>query len=136
MNKFISTLVALVEPFRVFKHYRERQAQHDHMLHMERERERRHQLELMETIFTKMEETQRHTLEGFSEIAKGNIEMARAFSNWIELFKATSAPTSSVIRDDDEWLAEQAKLKAEGFPIDMPAEFQLAAVLHRMEQET
>lgn len=135
MASILAFLLHILEPFRFLKHARERSALEAHLLRAERARERAHQQDMLESIFSRIESSQKATMEGFVEMAKGTQEQAKAFHTWLEMFQSSSAPESSTVRDSDEWLAEQQRLKDQGFPVDMPVEFQLAAILKSMDED-
>lgn len=136
MHTIIAFLTTIFKAFRFIERSRLRAANEAHLLRMERAREREHQLEMMEAVFTRIESSNATTMAALTEMAKGTQEQAKGFTQWLEMFRGSmEAPTSSTVRDSDEWLEEQQRLKAQGFPVDLPVEFQLASILHSMEKE-
>jgi hypothetical protein len=127
-----------IEPFRFIKHFRERQTERDRLAREERHAERTHQQKLLEAIvgaMTSMQETasteSAKTAEGLVAIAGSMAKQAEGFAEWIKLFRAQDAPTTSIIRDEDE-LADE--LEAAGMPRELaqlPQEFQLAWALRK-----
>lgn len=66
------------------------------------------------------------------EVAKGMTAQAESFSQWLKLFQTTSAPTSSVVREEDEYAAQERRKFESNLPADLtvlPEEFQLQWVL-------
>lgn len=120
------------ERFRFVKHWRERAdtLRHENQLH---------QLAVI-TASTKalevlIEGQVRQTEESTKAllaIAAASSSQADAFGSWIKSFQVTEAPTSSVVRDEDEIKLELARY-AEHFGEDIPEEFRLAHQLHREE---
>jgi hypothetical protein len=108
----------------------------------EREEERSHQLAMVEAIkdtFVVLLDAQsrqnRDNAEALMEIAKASAAQAEGFSTWINSFAPTDSPTSSHVREEDEYAAEQARV-ASALGIDasmlehIPEEFLLAHQLH------
>lgn len=109
----------------------------------ERALAREHQLALVREIVKGVEaltdgqvEQAREQARALIEVARANSAQAEAFGNWLKSFTVAAAPTSSVVSEDDEWAAEQAKLASQyGLTPDMadhlPEEFKLA---HQLQQ--
>lgn len=136
LSQFLSTFA---EFFRFIKHYRERQLAADHRLAEERAAERAHQLSLVESIVRGLETISESSAKqagelrvALVEIAKSSQAQSEGFSNWLKLFQTNSAPTSSVVRDEDELLAERNRSLAQELGVEsLPEEFQLAHQLMR-----
>jgi G:T/U-mismatch repair DNA glycosylase len=103
-------------------------------------RERQHQLAMLESIGRTLESVVdsqtalvKQTSDALIEIAKSNAAQAAAFSDWLKSFQTTSAPTATTVTEEDEYMAEQAKLlEAMGISpqgADVPEEFKLALAL-------
>lgn len=105
------------------------------------EAEREHQKDLA-TIFLKSLETIQATsaqeskanAEALIAVAKGMTAQAASFGEWMKCFQTTSAPTSTIIREEDEYRMEQERLEAQGLGLpdemmDLPAEMRLAWAL-------
>lgn len=109
----------------------------------EREREREHQRSLLEGFQRTLElaldasaRQNRDNADALMELAKASAAQAEGFTTWLKSFQMVEAPTSSVVREEDEYAAEQARVAAKiGIPIealeDLPPEFQLAHELQR-----
>lgn len=125
-------LLRLYEACRFIQRYRNR-------LSEERRLEREHQALLLKTFLTSLETIQETTQKESSENAKAMIEIAKAisaqamgFGEWMKCFQSNGNPTTSVVREADEYREEQERLVAAGFPADiaaLPEEFRLAWVL-------
>lgn len=108
---------------------------------LEKQRERDHQVALLNGFLSTLETIQSAQAEKSSKdtdaliaVAQGMTAQAQSFSKWLELFQQTSAPTSTVITEEDEYRLEQQKKAELGYPVDiddLPAEFQLAYALKR-----
>jgi hypothetical protein len=124
------------EFFRFLKHYRERAAQ-------AAAAERSHQLAMLDRVTTMVEnlvdsQAKQAAEQGAAlvEIAKANQAQSVIFSEWMKSFQIATAPTSSVVREEDELIAEQSRLLDElGINPDaaaaLPPEFRLALELQR-----
>jgi hypothetical protein len=134
----LKALMAFLEPFRFIKRYRERVA-------AAAAAERAHQLAIVDRLAGMIEslsDSQSRQLTDVStalvEIAKSNQAQAEGFSTWLKSFQiATSAPSTSVIREEDEVRAEQARFLEElGIPADaeIPAELKLAFDLRAIRE--
>lgn len=129
----------LVEAFRFIARHRARVAGLAEQLRLERQAERDHQALLLKTFLSSLETIQEASAKESSvnagalvEVAKGITAQAESFGNWIKLFNTTSVPTTSVVRESDEYQAEQLANLQNGLPADiaaLPEEFQLAYAL-------
>lgn len=118
-------LTALADIFRFVKRYREREA-------TALQSERDHQLALITQLARSLEvitegsaKQAEENTKAIMALSASSAEQAKAFSSWIDSFKIAAAPTSSVVRDDDEIAEEQARLEE-----SLPEEFRLAFALH------
>lgn len=103
--------------------------------------QRAHELALIEAQTRQLEvvmeqgATQaRESASALIEIAKSNSAQAAAFTTWIQSFQITSAPTTSVVREEDEVAAEIARqygseIDPAGIPSELPEELRLAFAL-------
>lgn len=106
----------------------------------ERQAERLHQQELLKTFLRSLELIQETAAKESGENAKALIEVAKSvtaqaesFGEWLKCFQPTSAPTTSVVRDEDEYVEEQLERMNQGLSADvsvLPPELQLAYALH------
>lgn len=67
------------------------------------------------------------------EIARSNQAQAEGFTTWLKSFQITEAPTSTVVREEDELREEQERVLSE-FGLDgaaVPEEFKLAFQLQK-----
>lgn len=112
-------------------------------LQTERAAERAHQLAVIAQVTKVIEASLDSAAQQNARNADAMLEMARAggkqadaFSDWLRSFTQTDhgAPTSSVVTEEDEYIAEQQQHLKHGFPADvsvLPEEFKLAFALHR-----
>ena len=136
----MSYLLAFVEFFRFIKHARERAERRLEREAFERAEERAHQRALLETIFSKIADSQRTQFEGLIAIAEAQRASSDVMKQWLDGFRiADPTPTKpSVAREEDEWVREQLQLAEHGLAdiadLDLPPEFQLAFELSRQNQ--
>lgn len=124
-------LLSIIEFFRFFKHLRERRAARERL-------DREHQLALvtqlvhgLEVIAESSTRQAEENTKALSDIAKGVIAQAESFNSWIKSFQITSAPDTSVVRDEDELASEHQRFaESLGLPA-LPSEFALA---HELQQ--
>jgi hypothetical protein len=125
-------LTAFIELFRFVKRYRQRADARLAFEAQERAEERAHQRLLLETIFNKMVESQRVQADSLMAIADAGKAQAGVMQTWIEGFRVadTSPAPPSVVRDDEQWVKEQMRLKDLGLgdlaDFELPPEFKLA----------
>jgi hypothetical protein len=138
MRTFLS---AFFELFRVIKRYRERQEARFVREAEERAAERAHQRALLETIFTKLVESQKVTSESVMALADAQRSQANVMQTWLDGFKI-SDPTPvkpQVVRPEEEWVKEQLRLNEIGLAdaaLQLPPEFQLAFELSKLNQDS
>lgn len=118
--------------FDYFRKRRERLAE-------ERRLERAHQLELLNTFLHSLESIQEASAresaknaEGLIAVATSMAKQAEGFAEWMKCFQVSTPPTTSIVRDEDEYIEEQKSLLGKGLPADiaaLPEEFQLAYAL-------
>lgn len=125
------------EFFRFIKHARERTERRLALEAQERADERAHQRAMLETIFTKLADSQKGSNESIIALADAQRAQAAVMQTWLDGFKISdpSPAPPVVVRDDEEWLREQLRLNELGLAdlsIDsLPPEFQLAYELTR-----
>jgi hypothetical protein len=127
-------LTVFFEIFRFIKRYRERQDARLQREADERAAERAHQRALLETIFSKMVESQKVQSESIMALADSQRATANVMQTWLDGFKISdpSPQRPSVANnDEEEWLKEQLQLAKLGLPADidlsqLPPEFKLA----------
>lgn len=132
-------LTRLILPFRFVSRYRSRQALARMREWREKEAERSHQQALLKTFLTSLETIQETSAKESSanaqalmKVAESVAAQAQSFAEWMKCFQTTTAPTSSVVTEDDEYRSEQLALVKQGLPADvdaLPEEFRLAWVL-------
>lgn len=103
----------------------------------ERALERKHQLLLFEGVLNKAIELARTNNDAIVKLAEAQTATAQAFTQWLKGFQvpdATASPAvNSVTREEDLWeLPDGTQIG--NFP-NLPAEFQLAASLHKMNEQ-
>ena len=135
-------LTAFVELFRFVKRYRERVDARWQRDADERAAERAHQRALLETIFSKMVESQKVQSDSILALADAQRSNADVMKTWLDGFKISDpAPAKPVVAntDEEEWVKEQLELSKLGLAdLDLntlPPEFQLAYALAHSEPE-
>lgn len=128
-----------LEPFRFITHYRQRKRQAEDTLWFERNAEREHQRKLLSLFLTSLEtmqdaQTEQRTADSQAliAVAKGMTAQAESFNSWLTSFQTSEKPTTSIIRESDEYAEEQERLLSAGFPADiaaLPEEFRMAYAL-------
>jgi hypothetical protein len=134
----MSYLTVFFEFFRFIKHYRERTEARLALEAQERAAERAHQRALLETIFTKLVESQRTTTDGILALADAQRAQAGVMQTWLDGFRLNDpTPTpATVVRPEDEWVKEQLRLDELGLAdasLNLPPEFRLAFELAHQE---
>lgn len=127
-------LTVFFEIFRFIKRYRERQEARLQREADERAAERAHQRALLETIFSKMVESQKVQSESIMSLAESQRATANVMQTWLDGFKiADPTPQRPSVANSDEeaWVKEQLQLAQLGLPTDidlsqLPPEFKLA----------
>lgn len=109
----------------------------------EREAERAHQRAMLDglkdtlvALVTAQTNQNRDNVEAMMETSRALGAQAESFQSWLKMFQPVEAPTTSVIRDEDEYNQEQARVAArlgvEPEDLDdMPEEFKLALQLRK-----
>lgn len=54
---------------------------------------------------------------------------SKVLQTWMDSFKVTDVPKSTVYRDEDQMEKERAYYRAKGFPVDAPIDEQVAFML-------
>lgn len=101
---------------------------------LQRQLDRDHQINMVNQIARALEiitdgsaKQAEENTKAITELAKSSAKQAEAFSEWMKCFQTGgTAPTSTVVRDEDELAEEQERALAE-----MPEEFRLAFSLHQ-----
>lgn len=132
--RHLRTLKAFFEIFQFLRRRRER-------LLAERAAEREHQLAMLDKalqMFETLTEGQTRQAQeqaaALIEIAKANAAQAETFATWLKAFQAAEPPTSSVVREEDEFAAEQQRMFEQLGIIPssgIPEEFKLALRLQQ-----
>lgn len=122
-----------------FARHRLRKQEAEDKLAAERKLERDHQALLLKTFLTSLETIQETSSRESSdnskaliEVAKAVSEQAKGFGEWMKCFQATTPPTTSNVREEDEVEEEKQRALAAGMPAEiaaLPEEFRLAWVL-------
>lgn len=136
MVNFLSRLIA---PFRFISRWRARQSLARMREWRLKEEERKHQLALLQSFLTSLETIQATSAKeatsnsaALVEVAKAMTQQASGFAEWMKLFQVSSPPTSTYVRDEDEYQREQQDALEAGMPSDiaaLPEEFRLAWAL-------
>jgi hypothetical protein len=132
--RHLRTLTAFFEIFQFLRRRRE-------CIDAQRAAERQHQLamfdkalQMFETLTEGQTKQAAEQAAALIEIAKANAAQAETFATWLKSFQTAEAPTSSVVREDDEFAAEQQRMFEQlGISPDseLPAEFKLALRLQQ-----
>ncbi len=135
----MSYLTAFYEIFRFIKRYRDRQAALRADEAEERAAERAHQRAMLETIFSKIVESQTVQSESILALADSQRASAAVMQTWLDGFRiADSTPQPPTVANSaQQWVKEQLDLGQFGLDdVDLgtlPPEFQLAFELARQE---
>jgi DNA-binding protein H-NS len=126
--KILATLARFFDLFRFIEHARQRREAELAAMH-------ERNIELIDTLMSRLEKTESLRTEAAVEAAKGQQAMAEALQTWFEMFKFESQDNSpaQTVRPIDEWAAERQRatqeLAAMGYPVDEPPEKQMAWLL-------
>jgi hypothetical protein len=127
-------LLKLLEPFRFIKRYRERQAERLVALATERAAERAHQLEMLDTLFSKMVELQRTNNAPLLEIAKAQQANSEIFGAWMKSFSIPdSSPALPLGPPADEWEFDGDVAELKRLASELPPEYSLGFQLDELE---
>lgn len=128
-------------PFSFIKRRRERREAAEQRAIEAAAAERAHQLAMLDRVTSMVEslvdsqaKQAAEQSAALIEIAKANQAQATSFSDWMKSFQTVDAPTTSVVREEDELAAEQSRLLQE-FGLEpnevIPEEFKLALRLQK-----
>lgn len=86
-------------------------------------------------IFDKLNETVLNSQEGLKAVANASAAQSNSLGEWIKMFQNQPQPTSTVVRESDEWASEMKRMKKELGLSDeeMTPEIALALRLRAME---
>lgn len=124
--KILAYLAEIFEPLRYFKHKRERLA-------AERQAEREHQLEIIDTMLARVEQIIAHQKDAQIAQAHSNGKLAEGIVTWLEMFKSSAEAQANLgtatVRSEDEAADEDRRelerLKKLGYPVNEPRHVQL-----------
>lgn len=137
----MSYLQLFFEFFRFIKHARERTEARLIREADEREAERAHQRQLLETIFSKMVESQKSQSESILALAESQRASAAVMQTWLDGFRvADPTPTPPQVASNAQaWVKEQLGLADLGLEDlesgELPPEFMLAFELAKREAQ-
>lgn len=110
----------------------------------EREAERAHQLRLAQTLVSGLESLMEaqtsanaETTKAVLALAEASAKNSEAFASWIKSFQTQDPPTTSVVREEDEYaaelrrFAEENNLPPEELIGNLPEEFRMAYELRQ-----
>jgi Holliday junction resolvasome RuvABC DNA-binding subunit len=134
LERFYAFLAELFEPFRFLKHARERRL-------LERQEEREHQLELIDTMLQRVEKVIEHQKDAAIATAQANSKLAEGIVTWLEMFKNSAEAQANLgtatVRSEDEYSDEQKRelerLIKLGYPVNEPRPVQLQWLLENDE---
>lgn len=103
----------------------------------ERALERKHQLLLFEGVLNKAIELAKVNNQAVEQLAAAQVATANAFAQWLKGFQvpdvASGPAVNNVLKDENLWeLPDGTTIGDFG---DLPAEFALAAKLHKMNEQ-
>jgi len=75
--------------------------------------QRRQQAEALDLLAMTFRQSLQITAEANSKIAEAVSKQAGFFDTWLSLFKTNSAPEARIVRDADEYEAEQARKRSD-----------------------
>ena len=136
-------LTAFFEIFRFIKRYRERRLADIQREADERAAERDHQFRMLETIFTKMMETQKVQSDSVYALAESNKAYAEVMKTWLDGFKITDPTPAKPIPSEripsNPAMDELLEMQELGIidPLDpesIPAELRQAYLLAQQER--
>lgn len=86
-------------------------------------------------IFDKLNETVLNSQEGLKAVANASAAQSNSLGEWIKMFQNQPTPTTSVVREEDEWATEMQRMKKElGLEAsEVTPEIELALRLRAME---
>lgn len=98
-----------------------------------RQEERLHQLRMLQVFADQQLAAHEHSLKIFEGLTQEVLTIAKSqndfFKSWLESFKVTELPTSSVVREEDEVRLEKERLREQGFPVDADIQEQVKWML-------
>jgi hypothetical protein len=128
-------LRALFEVFRFLKRRRERLNAQTRQERAERAEERQHQLDLLESLFSKIVTMAQEQQKGLLEVAKAQQAQAAVLTKWLEGFQNTPEPEEPTIapslRDEDDPMEDLTAALGDVDPSELPPEFRLAFAEHQ-----
>jgi hypothetical protein len=93
----------------------------------ERERDRQHQLQLVEVVATKLVEFAKTNQEGILQLAAAQTAQAEILSTWMKGFQSPSTtPVESMPAAVDEWENPYGLVEPTAPDVQLPPEFKLA----------
>ena len=135
--KLKSLLTALTYAFQFLERRRQRLEDVRVLEAEERAAERQHQLLVMQSMFSGLLDVVKANQEGLLEIAKAQTAQAQTITEWLKSFQVSTPPEPPMsVEQTDSWIEEQKARALAGDPeafAGLPPEFQLAAVLNRLE---
>lgn len=130
----------MFEAFRFIKRYRQRVREAEDRKRQDQREEREHQLAIVSTIVSKLAEAQSKSQDALIAIADAQRSQSEVMGSWFKSFHVDPLTSNAphIMNDDEEVLEEQRRAWAMGetdkLPSDLPAEFQLAFSLEKMNQ--
>lgn len=87
----------------------------------------------LETILDKTQQAIGVSQEGLKAVAEASAEQSKSLSEWIKMFQTPNQPTSSTVRDEDEWYQEVQRYKKEFGADILSPEMELALKLRQLD---
>jgi hypothetical protein len=105
-----------------------------------RQEERQHQIRLLQTITDQQLMMQENSLKIFEGMLKEVLDVTKSQTNvlqtWLDSFKVTEVPKTTVVREEDEVQAEYDRLRAKGFPVGADYEEQVKWIIKDLGEDT
>lgn len=128
-------MMAFVEVLRVFKRRRERLNTLAAQERAERAAERQHQLDLLDSLFSKIVTMATENQKGLLAVAEAQQAQAAVLTKWLEGFQNIPEPQEPTIapslQDDDDPMADITAALGDVDPSELPPEFRLAFAEHQ-----
>ena len=105
-----------------------------------RQEERQHQLRMLQTLADQQLMMQENSLKIFEGMLKEVLDVTKGqtqvLQTWLDSFKVTEVPKTSIVREEDEVNAEYERLRAKGFPVHADYEEQVKWIIKDLGEDT
>lgn len=104
-----------------------------------RKEERTHQLKMLQVLADQQLAAHEYSLKTFDSLIKEVLDISKqqnkVFQTWMESFKVTTLPSSSIVREEDEVRMEKDRLRAQGYPVDSPLAEQVSWIIKDLGED-